>query len=108
MIDRWIKGCIFPFPKKGDLGLVKYYRVITLISITAKMYNALLRNNIEPKIENILRKNQNSFRKNRSTSSQILIIHRILEGVHAKHQEATILFFDFTKAFDSIHIGKMD
>ena len=56
-IDRWMKGCIFPFPKKGDLELAKNYRGITLTSIAAKIYNALLRNRIEPKIDNILRKN---------------------------------------------------
>ena len=28
-IDRWTKGCILPFPKKGDLGLAKNYRGIT-------------------------------------------------------------------------------
>ena len=66
-IDRWMKGCILPFPKKGDLGLAKNYRGITLTSIAAKIYNALLRNRIEPKI-----------------------------------------FVDFTKAFDSIHRGKME
>ena len=63
---------------------------------------------IEPKINNILRKNQNGFRKNRSTSSQILTIRRILEGVRSKNLQATILFVDFTKAFDSIHRGKME
>ena len=41
-IDRWMKGCILPFPKKGDLGLAKNYRGITFISIAAKIYNALL------------------------------------------------------------------
>ena len=51
-----MKGCILPFPKKGDLGLAKNYRGITLTSIAAKIYNALLRNRIEPKIDNILRK----------------------------------------------------
>ena len=45
--------------------------------------NSLLRNCIEPKIEEILRKNQNGFRRTRSTS-QILNIRRILEGVRAK------------------------
>ena len=55
-IERWTKGCILPFPKKGDLGLAKNYRGITLTSIAAKIYNALLRNRIEPKIDNILRK----------------------------------------------------
>ena len=68
-IDRWMKGCIFLFPKKGDLGLAKTYRGITLTSLAAKIYNAQLRNRIEPKIDNILRKNQNGFPRNRSTSS---------------------------------------
>ena len=46
-IDRWMKGCILPFPKKGDLELAKNYRGMTLTSIAAKIYNALLRNRIE-------------------------------------------------------------
>ena len=40
-IDRWMKGCILPFPKKGDLGLAKNYQGITLTSIAARIYNAL-------------------------------------------------------------------
>ena len=55
--DRRINGCILTFPKKGDLGLAKNYQSITLTSIAAKIYNALLRNHIEPKIDNIFRKN---------------------------------------------------
>ena len=75
-IDRWMKGCILPFPKKSDLGLAKNYQDITLTSIAAKIYNALLRNCIEPKIDIILKKNQNGFRRNRSTTSKILTIRR--------------------------------
>ena len=104
-IDRWMKGCILPFPKKGDLRLAKNYRGITLTSIAAYIYNALLGNRIEPKIDNILRKNQNDFRRNRSMTLQI---RRILEGVWAKNLKATLLFVDFTTAFDSIHGGKME
>ena len=107
-IDRWTKGCIILIPKKGDLGLAENYRDITLKSIAAKFFNALLSNRIEAKIENILRKNQNGFRRNRSTTSQILTIRRILEGVRAKNLEVTILFVDFTNTFDSIHRGKME
>ena len=70
--------------------------------------NAQLRNRIEPKIDNILWKNQNGFRRNRFTTSQILTICRILEGVQAKNLQATLLFVNFTKAFDSIHRGKME
>ena len=107
-IDRWMKGCTLPFPKKGDLGLAKNYRGITLTSIAAKIYNALRPNRIEPKIDNILRKNQNDFRRNRSTISQISTIRRIIEDVLAKNLQATLLFVDFTKAFVSIHRGKME
>ena len=56
-----MKGCILPFPQKGDLGLAKNYGGITLTSIAAKFYNALLRNRIEAKLDNIFRKNQNGF-----------------------------------------------
>ena len=103
-----MKGCILPFPKKGDLRLAKNYRGITLTSIAAKICNALSRNRIEPKIDNILRKNQNGFRRNRSTTSQILTIRRILEGVRAKTYRRHYYLSDFTKAFDSIHRGKME
>ena len=106
-IDRWMKGCILPFPKKGDLGLAKNYRGITLTSIAAKIYNALLRNRIEPKIDNILRKNQNGFRRNRSMTSQILTIRRILEGVRAKNLQATLIFVDFTTEYFDIVAGEL-
>ena len=43
-IDRWMKGCILPFPKKGDLRLAKNYQGITLTSKAAKIYNALQHN----------------------------------------------------------------
>ena len=56
----------------------------------------------------LLRKNQNGFCRNRSTTSQILTIRRILEGVHPKNFTVTLLFADFSKTFDSIHRGKME
>ena len=83
ILNRSTKGCILLFSKKGDLRLAKNYWGMTLTSIAAKIYNALQRNWIEPKIENILRKNQNGFRKNESTTSQIWTIRRILEDVPA-------------------------
>ena len=75
-IDKWTKECILSFPKKGDLGLAKNYRGITLTSIAAMIYNALLRNGIEPKIEKILWKNQNA-KKPRGNN----IICRLRQGL---------------------------
>ena len=36
-INIWTKGCMLPFPKKGDLGIAKNYRSITLISIATQI-----------------------------------------------------------------------
>ena len=106
-IDKWRQDCILPFPKKGDLGVASNYHEITLTSIAAKVYNSMLLNRIRPHIDPILRRNQNGFRQNRSTSGQILTVRRIIEGVKAKNLPAVLLFIDFSKAFDSIHRQNM-
>ena len=67
----------------------------------------MLLNRIRPAVDIILRKNQNGFRTNRSTSGQIPTVRRIIEGANEKNLTATILFIDFSKSFDSIHRGKM-
>ena len=108
VIQSWTEGCILPFPKKGDLGQTSNYRGITLTSIAAKVYNSLLLNRIQPEMEKILRRNQNGFRKDRSTIGQILTVRRIIEGVKLRQIRAALLFVDFWKTFDSVHRGKME
>ena len=90
------------------MSVVNNYRGITLTAISAKIYNTLLLNRIQPALETILRKNQNGFQKNQSTVGQILTVRRIIEGVRAKNLKAVLLFIDFSKAPDSIHRGKME
>ena len=81
-IDRWMKGCIRPFPKKGwpqiSQELLRYNTYIhssqNLQCPTTKPYRT--------QNDNILRKN--GVRRNRSPTSQILTIRKILEGVREK------------------------
>ena len=105
--DQWSENNIIPLPNKGDLSKACNYRGISLSSIIAKTVNRLILNRIQPALDKHLRNNQNGFRPGRSTTAQILALRRIIEGVKEKNLEATIIFIDFRKAFDSIHRTKM-
>ena len=105
--STWRTSQIIPVPKKGDLTLVTNYRGISLLPIAAKIYNKLILNRLLPKVEPLLRKNQNGFRAGRSTLSQILALRRIIEEITNFNKEAVFIFVDFSKAFDSIDRSKM-
>eukprot|EP00111_Clytia_hemisphaerica_P013463 TCONS_00039544-protein len=105
--SAWLTGGIIPVPKKGDLTLASNYRGITLMPIAAKIFNKLLLQRIVPVLDPFLRKNQNGFRKGRSTITQILAIRHILEEMRKLNKDAFICFVDFKKAFDSISRVKM-
>ena len=97
------------FYNKKSIG-VSHCSVIHTIVITpiaAKIYNLMLLNMIRPKIDPTLRKNQNGIRTKRSTTGKMLTIRRILEGVKSKNIPATLLFIDFSQAFDTIYRDKM-
>ncbi|KAI8498644.1 hypothetical protein Bbelb_238460 [Branchiostoma belcheri] len=105
--SAWLKGGIIPVPKKGDLTCAANYRGITLIPIAAKIYNKLLLNRIVPAVDPLLRRNQNGFRRGRSTISQILSIRRIIEEMRRCNKDLVLLFVDFRRAFDSIDRNTM-
>ena len=103
----WHRSQIIPLPKKGDLSLATNYRGISLMPIAAKIYNKMILNRIVPSLEPILRKNQNGFRRGRSTLSQILCLRRLLEESQAFNKDLALVFVDFSKAFDSVDREKM-
>ena len=104
---QWSISHIQPIPKTGDLSEAGNYRVIALSPIAAKITNKMLLNCIQPILDPLLRRNQNGFRPGRLTTSHILALRKIIEGVKSHNLQATIIFVDFKKAFDSIHRHKM-
>ena len=103
----WQKSNIIPVPKKGDLSMATNYRGISLMPIAAKVYNRMILNRLVPFVNPLLRKNQNGFRKGRSTLSQILSLRRIIEESKACNKDLAFVFVDFSKAFDSVDREEM-
>ena len=103
----WITSGIIPVPKKGDLSGPCNYRGISLTPIAAKIFNKLILNRLVPALDHLLRRNQNGFRRKRSTISQILSLRRIVEEMRNANKELTLVFVDFKKAFDSINRNVM-
>ena len=93
--------------KKGDLSKGGNYRGISLNAIASKPVNRMILNRIQPILDPHLRPNQYGFLPGRSTTSQILALRRLIEGVKSNNLPAVLLFLDFRKAFDSIHREKM-
>lgn len=104
---EWSVINIVPIPKSGDLSKPGNYRGISLSSVVSKLYNKMLLLRIRPTLDPLLRKNQNGFRPGRSTVSQVLALRRLLEETRRCNLEAVITFIDFSKAFDTVHRGKM-
>ena len=79
--DQWSDTHIIPLPKSGDLSEIRNYCGIGISSTISKVINRMILNRIQPAIDEHLRPNQNGFRPSRSTSSHILALRRIIEGV---------------------------
>ena len=56
-IDRWMKGCILPFPKKGDLGLAKKLPMHNTYIHSSQNLQCPTTKPHRTQIDNILRKN---------------------------------------------------
>ena len=64
-------------------------------------------NRIQPLINHLLRINQNGLRPGRSTTTHILALRRLIEGIKSHNLKAIITFVEFRKEFDSINISCM-
>ena len=87
---QWSTCHIQSIPKPGDLS-----EVGPLSPIAAKITNKMILNCIQPILDPLLRPNQNGFRPGRSTTSHILALRRIIEGVKSQNLHAAIMFVDF-------------
>ena len=97
MIEKWTKGCIFPFPKKDNLGITMNYRSLNITAIIQKVSTLF-----DLKSRKFLEKIRTVDREINPHPHWFWLSIESFTSIQ-KNLEELLLFVDFFKAFDSIH-----
>ena len=105
--NKWKKANVVPvYKNKGDKGVVKNYRPVSLLPIFGKIFEKCIFDSIYTYFEEnkLFTNSQSGFRKGDSCVSQLLsITHEILKGFDANPSLDTRgVFLDISKAFDRV------
>ena len=91
-------GLIVTLPKKGDIPNCNYWRGITLISITSKVFSKIIQERLAKALEQHIREEQAGFRKGKSCSDHIYTLRQTLEQSKEWSTPLYANFIDFEKA----------
>ena len=101
--NDWDTGNIIPVHKKGDRTVCANYRGIMLLPVCYKVLTIIIKEKLDPYIENGLGEYQSGFRKGRSTIDHIFTIRQIMEKCWEYNKDIWQIFVDFKQAYDSIN-----
>ena len=102
--DKWKHSIIVSIPKKGNSSSLENQRGIANSCAFTKLSNKLLLARIRDIIEPQLLGVQSGFRAGRSIVEQTMALRYILDMCRVSKRMTTIIFVDFSKAFDSIDL----
>lgn len=88
--------------KKGDRLLLKNYRPISLATSDYKILAFVLANRLQKVLNKIIASSQAGYIKNRFIGCNIRLIEDLIDYCENLNEEASIIFLDFEKAFDSV------
>jgi hypothetical protein len=80
--------------------MFQLYRGISLLNTSYKILATVINNRLTTYTEDLLSQEQNGFRRNRSTTHNIM--RQILGKCYEYNFEMHVLFIDFKQAFDSV------
>ena len=102
--DTWSDGLLVPLHKKGDLSTPGNYRGITLLSVLGKLFTRIMNNRLDQWAEmyNVYIEAQYGFRKGRSTTDCIFVLHSVINSYVENGKKLYAFFVDYSKAFDYV------
>ena len=100
--EIWKTATVVALHKKGSVHNPNAHRPVSLTCIMCKVYEKLIREYILDGIEAVLSDKQHGFMRGRSCLSNLLETMDAVNDLLAEGGCADILYFDFSKTFDSV------
>ncbi|MCP4460429.1 MAG: reverse transcriptase family protein, partial [Cytophagales bacterium] len=98
----WKLASVVPVFKKDDKNSVENYRPISLTSLVMKVFERCVKTALFSVCEEVLDPRQHGFLNNRSCVTQMIpFVHDLALTLDEKSR-SDIIYFDFSKAFDSV------
>ena len=105
--SAWKNAHVIPVHKKGSYLDPNNYRPISLTCVLGKVYERILAEHLLDQISLNLSQHQHGFRRGKSCLSNLLETVKHVMDCIADSGKFDILYFDFSKAFDSVSHHKL-
>ena len=102
--STWSDGLLIPLHKKGSQSNPENFRGITLLGVLGKLFTRIInsRLNVWAERYGIYVEAQYGFRKGRSTTDCIFILHNVINSFIQSGKRLYAFFVDYSKAFDYV------
>ena len=102
--DDWRNANVIPIFKKGSRTEPGNYRPVSLTSVTGKLLEWLVKNEIDAHVEsnNLIKDTQHGFRRGRSTQTNLIEFLNVTTGWGDEGKCYDVIYLDFSKAFDVV------
>jgi hypothetical protein len=99
----WKLAHIVPVHKKGSKNSVENYRPISLTSLIMKIYERVVRDELMKLVRHKINDIQHGFLPRKSCQSNLIPFYDNLACSLNKGSRTDVIYFDFSKAFDSVN-----
>ena len=99
----WKLANVVPVHKKGDKSNVENYRPISLTSLVMKVMEKYLRDELYDKCRQFISDKQHGFLPQKSCTTQLISVLDTMSQSLNNRNDVDVIYFDFTKAFDSVN-----
>jgi hypothetical protein len=96
------KGLICLIPKEGNAKDFNYWRPITLLTVSYKIFAKALQIRLQPMLRDVISPEQTAFLPLRFILDNIVLTQETIHWARTSRQPSIFLKLDFSKAYDKV------